>query len=143
MSKRQPRFAALASAIEMAAIVGAIWTWVSAATPELVPAKVPTAIVATIASLAVLVLSFFLRRHGHAIDRRYERQWLNGRAVVDPDVLKALEQEKMPVSIVRAVRQVGNQPTLRGFRLQLKKQCGPELSSDQLATILQYARASR
>jgi hypothetical protein len=136
MNQRQPTFAALAAAIEMAAVIGMIWAWKSLETTT-------GAVVATITSLAVLAGSFFLRWYGFTRDRDRDRQWLNARAVVDQDVVDALEEAKMPVAIVRAVREVGDQPTLRRFRLQLKKQCGPELSNDQLETILHYTRTSR
>jgi hypothetical protein len=136
VNKRQPTFAALAAAIEMAAVIGMLWAWKSLETTT-------GAVVVTIVSLAVLTGSFFLRWYGFTRDRDRDRQWLNARAVVDQDVVDALEEAKMPVAIVRAVREVGDQPTLRRFRLQLKKQCGPELSNDQLETILHYTRTSR
>lgn len=135
MSKREPTFAAIAAAIEMTAIVGAIWAWNSQMRTN--------AIIMTVIALALLAGSFFLRWRGFTLDRMYDRQWLNGRAVVDDSVINGLREAKMPVAIVRAVNSVGSQPTLRRFRLYLKKACGPELTSEQLETILHYTRASR
>jgi hypothetical protein len=133
---RQPRYAAIAAAIEMAAVVGAALAWAS-----LSPL---TAVIMTIAAVGALTGSFFLRRRGIIRDDLEDTQWLRDTsAVIDDDVIKALEEAKIPVSIVRAVRTVGDQPTLLDFRMSLQEQCGPQLTNEQLDTILHYTWASR
>jgi hypothetical protein len=93
--------------------------------------------------LAMFGIAFFLRWNGWTRDRRVQRRWLDATAVVDTVMLKALEDAKLPISVVRTVETVGSRKSLRPFRHLVRSRSGSDLTEEQLDMILHAARTAR
>jgi hypothetical protein len=140
MARRQPRFSQVASALELIALLWVAYAWITVWTDA-------RPIVAALAQTGISMLwiggAFLLRWYGQTRESEVERSWLDARAVVDDDLQTALKKAEFPVNVVRAVKQVGNCDSLINFRDLIKKECGPELTDDQLDTILRFSRAAK
>src|ERR1051326_2561736 len=86
--------------------------------------------------------AFWIRRATAVDDEKQDRHRhvVYGKAWVDDKVLAKLRDEAMPLHIIRAVRRVGTQKSLRRFRIMLEKECRYDMTDEQLEKVLDQVR---